>query len=48
MHLTVFIDMALGVVNAFGAVVRLLDVVAIMAQTVFINDSCTYIAMHTR
>jgi hypothetical protein len=45
MHLTVFIDMALGVVNAFGAVVRLLDEVATMAQTVFINDSCTYIAM---
>lgn len=48
MHLTVFIDMVLGVVNAFGAVVRLLDEVATIAQTVFINDSCAYIAMHTR
>lgn len=48
MHLTVFIDMALGVINVFGVVVRLLDEVATMAQTAFINDSCTYIAMHTR
>ena len=48
MHLTVFIDMALVVVNVFGVGVRLSDAVATMVQTIFINDSCTCIAMHTR